>query len=88
MLTMYTKAQCRLCEQSKVLLKARHVPFQEIKVDLDPVAREFLVSQGHKSVPQFYMDGQLRIANGYTGLCQLTEEDFTMLRGTHAQRKI
>lgn len=74
MIQIYSKSNCTYCDQAKALLKSKNVPFNEVRVDLDPAAREFLMSEGHKSVPQIYKDGKLFVQGGYQGLRQLTED--------------
>lgn len=74
MLTVYGKANCPFCDQAKALLKSKNVPFEEVRIDLDPAAREFIVNEGHRTVPQIYKDGKLFVEGGFTGLRKLTEE--------------
>jgi glutaredoxin 3 len=73
MLTVYSKAQCPYCEQAKALLNAKGIQFEEIRVDLNPSAKEFLVSNGHRTVPQIYQNGKLFVEGGFQGLSTLTE---------------
>jgi glutaredoxin len=75
MLTIYSKAQCSFCEQAKALLKSKDIPFEEVRIDLDQSAREFIVSEGHRTVPQIYKDGKLFVKGGFAGLRQLTESE-------------
>lgn len=81
MLTIYSKANCQFCDKVKGLLKLKDVKFEEIRVDLDTQARQFLIDRGHRTVPQIYQDGKLFVEGGYTGLVNLTEGDFQQLRG-------
>jgi len=82
MLTVYSKANCPQCDQAKSLLELKQVLFQEVRVDLDPVARQYLVDQGHRSVPQIYSHGELFVKGGYQGLKNLTEQQFQLLKET------
>ena len=82
MLTVYSKANCPHCDQAKSLLELKQVLFQEVRVDLDPVARQYLVDQGHRSVPQIYFHGELFVKGGYQGLKNLTEQQFQLLKET------
>ena len=75
MLTIYSKAQCTFCDQAKALLKSKNVPFNEVRIDLDQSAREFIVSEGHRTVPQIYKDGKLFVKGGFQGLRALNEQD-------------
>jgi len=49
--------------------------FEEVRVDLDLAAKEFLVAQGHRSVPQLYIGETLLVEGGYQGLAKLTEDE-------------
>ena len=74
MLTVYSKNHCPFCDQAKALLKNKNIPYQEIKIDETPEAREFIVSEGHRTVPQIYKDGKLFVQGGFNGLRQLNED--------------
>ena len=75
MLTVYSKNNCPFCDQAKGLLKLKNIAFEEIKVDENPDARQFIVSEGHRTVPQIYKDGTLFVQGGYQGLARLTESE-------------
>ena len=75
MLTVYSKANCPFCDQAKNLLKLKNIQFEEIRVDENPDARQFIVSEGHRTVPQIYKDGKLFVQGGYQGLAKLTESE-------------
>jgi glutaredoxin len=75
MLTIYSKAQCTYCDQAKALLKSKDIPFAEIRIDEDQAAREFIVSEGHRTVPQIYKDGKLFVKGGFQGLRALNTEE-------------
>lgn len=74
MLTVYSKDNCPYCVQAKNLLTKRNIAFEEVRVDLDPDARQFIVNEGHRTVPQIYHNGKLFVEGGYTGLAKLTED--------------
>jgi glutaredoxin len=71
MLTIYTKDNCGYCLQAKALLKNNDIDFEEINVQENTNAHEFLISQGHRTLPQIYRNGVLFVAGGYTGLRDL-----------------
>ena len=73
MLTIYSKANCPYCTMAKTYLTNKNINFTEVKIDENPGAREFMLSEGHRSVPQIYKNGQLFVAGGYQGLIGLTE---------------
>ena len=74
MLTVYSKENCPYCVQAKNLLTKRNIAFEEVRVDLDPKAKEFIIQEGHRTVPQIYHNGKLFVEGGYTGLAKLTED--------------
>lgn len=57
MLTVYSKANCPQCDKLKMRLQWEGTQYEEIRVDLKPEARQFLLDQGHRSVPVVYKDG-------------------------------
>ena len=54
---MYTTLVCPFCVRAKTLLKARGVEqIDEVRIDLDPVAREAMMSRtGRRTVPQIFI---------------------------------
>ena len=74
MLTVYSKANCPFCDQAKNLLKLKNIAFEEVRVDQNSQAREFIVNAGHRTVPQIYQDGKLFVEGGFQGLSKLTED--------------
>lgn len=80
MLTVYSKANCPFCDKAKYLLETKGVQFEEVRIDLDSTAREFLIAQGHRSVPQIYKDGTVFV-EGFKGLSALDDTVFQQLRG-------
>jgi len=81
MITVYTKTQCPYCDMAKALLESRGVEYTTINVEEQPEAREFLVDNGHRSVPQIYKNNQ-HIPGGYQGLAGMSEEEFnTKIKG-------
>lgn len=73
MLTIYSKNNCGFCTQAKKLLDRYQVEYKEIKVDETPEAKEFIVTEGHRTVPQIYLDNKLFVEGGFQGLSKLTE---------------
>jgi len=74
MLQVYSKAHCPFCDQAKALLKNKDIPFEEIRIDESTDAREFIMTEGHRTVPQIYKDGKVFVEGGFQGLRKLTEE--------------
>ncbi|CAB4129182.1 GrxC Glutaredoxin and related proteins [uncultured Caudovirales phage] len=81
MITVYSKNNCPFCVQAKNLLELKGIEFQEVKVDETPEAREFLLAEGHRAVPQIYQDGALLVAGGFQGLQKQSENFFNQLKG-------
>jgi len=81
MLTVYSKNHCPFCDQAKALLKKKNIAFEEVKIDENTDARQFIMEAGHRTVPQIYRDGKLFVEGGYTGLARLTEEEINQRLG-------
>jgi glutaredoxin 3 len=75
MLTVYSKTVCPYCVNAKNYLKAKNINFREINIEEDAEAREFIQSQGHRTVPQIYMHNKLFVEGGWTGLSKMSTED-------------
>ena len=73
MLTVYSKNNCPYCVQAKSLLELKGIEYEEVKIDEVPEAREFVLSEGHRTVPQIYQNGELFVEGGFQGLSTLTE---------------
>jgi glutaredoxin 3 len=71
MLTLYTKNNCGYCLQAKALLKNNDIPFEEINIEIDTEAREFVLNEGHRTMPQIYFQRKLFVEGGFTGLSSL-----------------
>jgi len=79
MITVYSKNNCPFCVQAKSLLQLKGVEFEEIKIDESTEAREFVVGEGHRTVPQIYKDGKLLVEGGFHGLKKQGEEFWSTL---------
>ena len=73
-ITVYSKNMCGYCVQAKNLLKNKGIEFEEINIEEKPEAREFVISEGHRTMPQIYIDG--KSMGGYTELVKLDESAF------------
>lgn len=54
MITMYTRSVCPYCDQAKALLTSKNIEYKAVNIEEDIDARNFLVAQGLRSVPQIY----------------------------------
>ena len=79
-LTVYTKTDCNFCDRAKALLESRGVAYNTINVETQPDAREFLVDQGLRSVPQIF-NGTTLLQGGFRGLAAQPEEFWTTIKG-------
>lgn len=75
MLTVYSKNNCPYCDKAKHLLTTKNIEFMVVNIDTDPEAREWLISQGHRTAPQLYLDGKLFVEGGYQGLAKLSDDE-------------
>jgi glutaredoxin 3 len=75
MLTVYSKKHCPFCDRAKALLTNKNIAFEEIKIDEDVQAREFIMEQGHRTVPQIYFEGKLFVEGGFQGLSKLSTDE-------------
>jgi thioredoxin reductase (NADPH) len=74
MIIVYSKTNCPQCDRVKQLLTQHNITFDVKMVDKDPAIRNWLVQQGHKSVPQVYDNDTL--LGGYTALMAQSPEFF------------
>ena len=75
MITLYTKDHCPYCDGAKAFLKNWNEEYVEIDIISNDNAREYLIQQGYKTVPQIYFEGKLLVEGGYTGLSKLSYEE-------------
>lgn len=81
MITIYSKNNCPFCVKTKYLLEQKGIAFEEVKIDENPEAREFIVAEGHRTVPQIYQGSKLLVEGGYNGLAKQNDEFFQSLKG-------
>lgn len=56
---IYSKANCPYCDRAKQLLSAKHATYREIRIDLDPQARDEMITRsGRRTVPQIFITDQ------------------------------
>jgi len=79
MITVYSKNNCPFCVQAKSLLQLKGVEFEEVRIDESTEAREFIVGEGHRTVPQIYRDGKLLVEGGFQGLKKQGEDFWSIL---------
>lgn len=67
MYTVYSMEGCTACTKAYNLLKSKALPFEVVKIDEDLEAGEWIMSQGHRAMPQIYLDG-VHVPGGFVGL--------------------
>jgi glutaredoxin-like protein NrdH len=55
---LFSKNNCMQCKMAKRFLSDNHISFEEINIDNQPEAIEFLKEQGFQSVPVITSDAQ------------------------------
>jgi len=71
---VYSKNMCGYCVQAKNWLKNKGIEYKEVNIEEQPEAREFVINEGHRTMPQIYIDG--KSMGGYTELVKLDESAF------------
>jgi glutaredoxin len=58
---LYTTSSCSDCRRAKQFLRVRQIPFEEIDIDSDPEAQEFVkrANGGASKVPTFEVGGRI-----------------------------
>ena len=56
---------------AKQYLDTNGFEYEEIRVDTNTEAREFLISEGHRTMPQIYNNGKLLVAGGGQALVRM-----------------
>ena len=75
MLTVYSKNYCSYCTQAKNYLTKNNIAFQEKNIENDKQAREFILAQGHRTLPQIYFYGSLFVDGGWQGLSKMSTQE-------------
>ena len=74
MITVYTKNNCGFCMQAKNVLRNRDMQFEEVNIEENQEARDFILAEGHRTMPQLYKDGELFVEGGFQGLMSYLEK--------------
>lgn len=53
---IYSRSDCGFCAAAKRLLESKGLQYEEIDIDCDQNSRVMLKAQGHKTVPQIWID--------------------------------
>ena len=75
MLTIYSKHNCPYCDMAKKYLQSKNINFREVNIQENTEAREFMLEEKHRSVPQIYYMGKLFVQGGWEGLSKMSTDD-------------
>ena len=79
MLTVFAKSDCSYCALTKKWLDENAIPYEEIDIMKDQAALDLVLSHGHRTVPQIYLEGEVAIPGGYHGLRGKSRDDIMAL---------
>jgi glutaredoxin len=74
MITIYSKEGCPYCVKAKDLLEEYNIECNVVKIDEDDDAKTFVVGEGHRTVPQLYVNNTLLVEGGFDGLNAISKE--------------
>jgi len=80
-ITVYSKPLCGYCEMAKNWLTKHGFEWAEVRIDMNPEAREFLINEGHRTMPQIYHNGKLLVEGGGQALVRMDPKKVKELIG-------
>ena len=81
MITVYSKPLCGYCEIAKNWLTKHGFEWAEVRIDMNPEARQFLINEGHRTMPQIYHNGKLLVEGGGQALVRMDPKKVKELIG-------
>tara|TARA_B100001094_G_scaffold259111_1_gene259175 strand:+ start:321 stop:596 length:276 start_codon:yes stop_codon:yes gene_type:complete len=81
MITVYSKPLCHFCDMAKHWLTKHGFEYEEVRVDTNPEARDFLINEGHRTMPQIYHKGKLLVEGGGQALVRMDPKKVKELIG-------
>ena len=78
MIKIFSKTGCPYCDRAKATLTQRGYQYEEIRIDEDSEARDFVLANGHKTVPQLYVGETLLVEGGFQGLNTMTTKQIAL----------
>ena len=81
MITVYSKPLCHFCDIAKHWLTKHGFEYEEVRVDTNPEARDFLINEGHRTMPQIYHKGKLLVEGGGQALVRMDPKKVKELIG-------
>lgn len=79
MIYLFTKPTCPFCDKAKSLLNDRGIIYQTVDINAYPIARKFLHERFLDTVPQLFKDDVLAVRGGYSGMSEMSDEDWQSL---------
>lgn len=76
-LRVYSKPNCGYCAQAKSFLSTNDIPYEEINIESEPGAREWLVEKGQRTLPVFTINGEIAFHGGWSTLKTVRKEELT-----------
>ena len=77
MIKIYSKNSCAFCVRAKQYLESKNITYEEVNIEQDLEARQWILEQGHRTVPQIYINDRL-VEGGFNGLVETPD---TLLQG-------
>lgn len=74
MLTVYSQTKCPNCVYAAQRLTEYGIPFTEVKIDQDDVAKQFILGRGFRTVPQIFLGNDVFVQGGWLGLKEMSEQ--------------
>lgn len=81
MITLYSKPNCPYCTMAKNYLDTNKFEYETVDITENPEAREFLLSEGHRTMPQIYHNGKLLVEGGGMALSRMNPDTVRELIG-------
>ena len=81
MIKIFSKPNCNYCLAAKNYLDQLDIEYDIVDITKNPMAHSFLVSEGHRTVPQFYQEETLLFEGGYTELIKYSKEEINEMMG-------
>lgn len=78
MIKIFSKEGCPHCDIAKTILSQHGYTYEEVRIDVDAEAREFITGKGHKTVPQIYVGETLLVEGGAAGLKKMTTKQIAL----------
>ncbi len=81
MITLYSKPNCPYCTMAKNYLDNNNFEYEIVDITENLDAKNFLLNEGHRTMPQIYHDGKLLVEGGGRALTRLSPSTIRELIG-------